>query len=193
MCEVSEPRLQIPMASLNNFVGKRLGVSEWVKIDQDKIDQFAACTGDRQWIHVDARRAKNDSPFKRTIAHGYLTLSLIAPLSFDMGIVPSDAEAVLNYGLDKVRFISPVKSGQRVRMQLYLEGLDYRENGQILMRTKATLDIENSESPALIAETLTLIIPKAMGTHVDADQGPRPPTTKTPMRWLKAIFEGLSA
>jgi len=177
----NEPKQQITLASLNDLVGKRLGVSEWVKIDQDKIDQFAACTGDRQWIHVDVPRAKEDSPFQQTIAHGYLTLSLIAPLSFDVGIVPSDAEAELNYGLDKVRFISPVKSGQRVRMQLFLAGLDPRENGQILMRANATLEIEDGESPALVAETLTLIIPKT--TSPRFDPGPvHSVAKKTPMR-----------
>lgn len=188
----NEARRQMTLATLNGLVGKQLGVSEWVEIDQDKIDQFAGCTGDRQWIHVDILRAKKESPFQQTIAHGYLTLSLIAPLSFDMGIVPSDAEAVLNYGLDKVRFISPVKSGQRVRMQLFLEALHRRENGQTLMRAKAILDVEGCESPALVAETLTLIIPKA-GAHLDAGRGLYAAAKKTPMRWLKEIFEGLSA
>src|SRR4029077_21224346 len=84
------------------FVGRDLGVSEWVIVDQDRIDQFAACTGDRQWIHVDVDRARRESPFGGPIAHGYLTLSLVAAMVMDLGVIPPDAATALNYGLDKV-------------------------------------------------------------------------------------------
>ena len=149
----------ITLANIEDFVGHSLGSSEWIDVDQSKIDQFAECTGDRQWIHVDVERAKRESPFGGTIAHGYLSLSLVAALAMDMGLAPKDASAVINYGLDKVRFISPVKSGQRVRLQLVLVGLEPKENGQFLIRSKSTLEIENGQSPALVAEGLALIIP----------------------------------
>jgi len=122
------------------------------------IDQFAACTGDRQWIHVDADRACNQSAVGGTIAHGFLSLSLIAPLGTDLGLAPVNAFAVLNYGLDKVRFLKPVKSGNRVRLAVHdrrrTEGRRaFADQGQRVP------EIENSETPALVAETLTLVIP----------------------------------
>ena len=99
------------VATIDDFVGRELGISDWVVVDQARIDAFAACTGDRQWIHVDEERAKRESPFGGTIAHGYLTLSLLAALAIEIGLIPEDASAGLNYGLDKVRFMTPVKAG----------------------------------------------------------------------------------
>src|ERR1700739_846026 len=92
-------------ATIDDFVGRELGVSNWVVVDQARIDTFAECTGDRQWIHVDVERGKRESPFGGTIAHGYLTLSLLASLAMEIGVVPGDASAGLNYGLDKTRFM----------------------------------------------------------------------------------------
>ncbi len=103
------------MTTLEDFKGREIGVSEWVVVDQKRIDEFADCTGDRQWIHVDVERARRESPYGGTIAHGYLTLSLAASLTIEAGVIPSDAGAALNYGLDKVRFIAPVRAGARVR------------------------------------------------------------------------------
>ena len=97
----------------NDFVGQELGVSSWITVDQSRINQFADCTGDHQWIHVDVDRAKRESPFRGAVAHGYLTLALIAPLAMEVGVVPKDAAAGFNYGLDKVRFLAPVKAGAR--------------------------------------------------------------------------------
>ncbi|HEX7789014.1 MAG TPA: MaoC family dehydratase [Afipia sp.] len=149
----------ITLANVKDFVGKSLGSSDWVDVDQSRIDRFAECTGDRQWIHVDIERARRESPFGGTIAHGYLSLSLVAALAMEMGLAPKDASAVINYGLDKVRFITPVKAGERVRLQLSLVGIDPKDNGQFLIRSKAALEIENGNSPALIAESLALIVP----------------------------------
>jgi acyl dehydratase len=109
---------QYSMASAPAFVGHALGVSDWVTVDQERIDAFAACTGDRQWIHVDVARARRESPFGGPIAHGYLTLSLLAAMVMELGIIPPDAITGLNYGLNKVRFIAPVKAGARVRTSL---------------------------------------------------------------------------
>ena len=93
------------------FVGRELGVSAWVTMDQQRIDQFAECTEDHQWIHNDVERAKRDSPLGTTIAHGYLTLAMLAPSTFEVVIKPAGISQALNYGLDRVRFIAPVKAG----------------------------------------------------------------------------------
>src|SRR6267142_3718506 len=103
------------IASIEQFVGRELGVSEWIVVTQDMINNFAETTGDRQWIHVDVERARRESPFGGPIAHGYLTLSLVAAMVMELGVIPPDAATGLNYGLDKVRFIAPIKAGARVR------------------------------------------------------------------------------
>jgi len=147
------------MTSAPQFTGRELGCSDWLTIDQGRINQFAACTGDHQWIHVDVERAKRESPFRSAVAHGYLTLSLVAPLAMEIGVLPTDAAAGFNYGLDKVRFLAPVKAGARVRLHVVLVGVESREAGQLVIKTKNTLEIDGSDKPALIAETLALIIP----------------------------------
>jgi len=102
---------ELTMSNMKDRVGSELGVSDWMIVDQERINEFADCTGDRQRIHVDVDRARRESPFGGPVAHGYLTLSLIGPLSLDVGVVPSDAAAGFNYGLDKVRFLAPVPAG----------------------------------------------------------------------------------
>jgi acyl dehydratase len=150
---------EFTIAEINEHIGRELGVSEWVTIEQSRIDTFADCTGDHQWIHVDIERAKRESPFGGPIAHGYLMLSMVAPLSMEVGILPKDSAAGLNYGIDKVRFLAPVPAGARV----VLTGVEPREGGQAIMKTQNTLEVEGSQKPALIAETLALLIP-AKGT-----------------------------
>jgi acyl dehydratase len=115
---------------LRTMVGQELGVSDWVVIDQVRIDQFADCTGDRQWIHTDAERAKRQSPFRTTIAHGYLTLSIIGCLSQEMGLMPENTQAAFNYGLDRVRFLAPVRAGARVRLHATLMSMEDKGPGQ---------------------------------------------------------------
>ena len=105
---------------LPSLAGQEIGVSNWVQIDQDRVNKFADATGDHQWIHVDVERARRESPFGGPVAHGYLILSLVAAMVTDLGVVPPDAASALNYGLDKVRFIAPVKAGARVRMRASL-------------------------------------------------------------------------
>ncbi|MGY4480175.1 MaoC family dehydratase [Bradyrhizobium sp. USDA 3364] len=148
----------LTLAGLGERVGQELGVSDWVTIDQARIDSFASCTGDQQWIHVDVERSKRESPFRGPIAHGYLTLAMVAPLAMEIGVIPSDAAAGLNYGIDKVRFLAPVSAGARVRLRVVLAGIEPRDGGHI-MKTLNTLEVEGSEKPALIAETLALLIP----------------------------------
>jgi acyl dehydratase len=151
---------QYTMASAPQFVGRELGASGWVAVDQDRIDAFAACTGDRQWIHVDVARAKRESPFGGPIAHGYLTLSLVAAMVMELGVIPPDAATGLNYGLDKVRFIAPVKAGARVRTRARLLAAEPQGGGRVLLKLDCTLEIEGEAKPALIAELLCLLIGK---------------------------------
>jgi len=146
------------IATIDSFVGRELGVSDWVVVDQARIDAFAACTGDRQWIHIDVERAKRESPFGGTIAHGYLTLSLLAALAIELGLIPADAKAGLNYGLDKVRFMTPVKAGARVRNRVTLLSVEKKEGGRIILKTMNELQIEGEEKPALIAESLAMLV-----------------------------------
>lgn len=141
---------------LRAMTGQELGVSGWVEVDQARIDQFAECTEDRQWIHTSPERARKQSPFRTTIAHGYLSLSLIGGLSQQMNVVPENTQAVFNYGLDKVRFLAPVRVGTRVRLRASLISVEDKAPGQYLMKFANTIEIEGEEKPALMAETLAM-------------------------------------
>ncbi|SAL85981.1 MaoC-like dehydratase [Caballeronia arvi] len=156
------------MATLDDFVGRELGVSDWVVVDQARIDTFADCTGDKQWIHVDVERASRESPYGGTIAHGYLTLSLLAALAIDIGMIPADAAAGLNYGLDKVRFVAPVKAGVRVRSRLVLLEIERKSGGRLILKIANELQIEGESKPALIAETLVMLIARDVQTVKNA-------------------------
>lgn len=142
--------------SAGDFVGQELGVTDWVVIDQDRIDRFADCTEDHQWIHVDVERAKK-SPYGTTVAHGFLCLSLLAPAQTSI-VVPSDAGQVLNYGLDRVRFMAPVKAGSRIRTRVQLLSAEDKGPGRVLIKTKNTVEIEGEEKPAVVAEMLVLMV-----------------------------------
>jgi acyl dehydratase len=148
------------MASAAQCVGRELGVSDWITVDQERIDAFAACTGDRQWIHVDVERAKRESPFGGPIAHGYLILSLVAAMVMELGVVPPDAASALNYGLDKVRFIAPVKAGARVRMRARLASAEPQNGGRLLLKLQSTVEIEGEAKPAVVADLLCMLIGK---------------------------------
>ena len=115
-------------AEISEHVGRELGVSDWVTIEQSRIDDFADCTGDHQWIHVDVERAKRESPFRGPIAHGYLLLSMVASLSMEIGVISKDAASGLNYGIDKVRFLTRC-AGARVRLRVVFIGAEPREDG----------------------------------------------------------------
>jgi acyl dehydratase len=153
-------------ATIGRFVGRELGVSSWLTIDQDRIDRFAACTDDHQWIHVDPERARRESPTGTTIAHGYLTLSLLARFMYELHVVPPDATTALNYGLDKVRFLAPVKVGDRIRDRVGLLEATEKDPGRLLIRTRHTIELEGGERPALLAEALAMLIvtPESRGT-----------------------------
>ena len=145
----------VPVAELKDQVGKELGASEWLTIDQNRINQFADCTGDHQFIHVDPEKAKL-TPFGSTIAHGFLSLSLIPMLMDGIMVLPQGLKMAVNYGLDSVRFIQPVKVNSRVRLVLTLTEAEEKKPGQWLLKARAVLEIEGQDKPAYIAEPLTL-------------------------------------
>ncbi|MGW7771773.1 MaoC family dehydratase [Pseudomonas machongensis] len=145
----------VPVAELSQYVGKELGRSEWLKIDQQRINLFAEATGDFQFIHVDPEKAAK-TPFGSTIAHGFLSLSLIPKLMEDILVLPEGLKMVVNYGLDSVRFIQPVKVDSRVRLKVDLTDATEKKPGQWLLKATATLEIEGQEKPAYIAEPLSL-------------------------------------
>ncbi len=145
-------------ADMKSLVGSDLGISSWVEVDQTMIDLFAECTGDRQWIHIDIERARRESPFGTPVAHGYLTLSLLPVMNYEIGAAPDGVAMAVNYGLDKVRFLTPVKVGSRVRLHSHLLSFEEKGPGRFLMKSRQTVDIEGEDKPALVAETLSLLV-----------------------------------
>lgn len=140
---------------LGQLVGRSLGTSEWLVVDQQRVDRFADVTDDHQFVHVDPERAAQ-TPFGGTIAHGLLTLSLIVPLCIDFVPRLEGTELLLNYGFDKVRFPAAVRVGKRIRAHTTLAGVEERKPGQILMKLDVTIEIEGESRPALSAEWLSL-------------------------------------
>ena len=149
------------LSTIRQFVGQELGVSDWLTVDQECINEFADCTGDHQWIHVDVERARRESPLGSTIAHGYLTLALLISMLKEVVTVPAGISQVVNYGLDRVRFIAPVKAGARIRTRVVLLAAGPQVEGRFLITFKNTVEIEGETKPALIAQTLSLLFPEA--------------------------------
>jgi acyl dehydratase len=149
----------MPIASLDDIrarVGSEIGASDWIMVDQHRIDQFAETTEDRQFIHVDPEAAAR-TPFGGTIAHGFLSLSLLSRMAADVMQVPDTTRMAVNYGLDRVRFIAPVRSGSRVRGRFILDAVEDKAPGQLLLRHNVTVEIEGFDKPALTALWLGLI------------------------------------
>ncbi len=149
----------MPIASLDEIracIGREIGVSEWIHVDQQRIDAFADTTEDRQFIHVDPTAAAQ-TPFGGTIAHGFLTLSLLSRMAADVLQVPDNTLMAVNYGLDRVRFIAPVRSESRVRGRFVLDAVEDKGSGQLLLRHTVTVEIEHHDKPALTAQWLGLI------------------------------------
>jgi acyl dehydratase len=145
----------VPAETLKDYIGKDLGESEWLKVDQDRIDQFADATLDRQFIHIDSEKA---TPlFGSTIAHGFLSLSLMAGLPAPQ-VAPDNMTMAFNYGLDKVRFLTPVNVGSKVRTKAKLLSVDDKGDGRYLVKNEVTMEIEGQEKPAYIAESLTMYV-----------------------------------
>ena len=149
----------MPVASLDEIrsrVGQEVGVSSWLTVDQARIDAFADATEDRQFIHVDAQAAAQ-TPFGGTIAHGFLSLSLLSRMAAEATLLPEGLKMAINYGFDRVRFLAPVRSGKRVRGRFMLDSAEEKAPGQWLMRHIVTVEIEGEEKPALTAQWLGLM------------------------------------
>jgi acyl dehydratase len=145
----------LPIDQIKARIGKELGVSDWLKIEQKRINDFADCTGDHQWIHVNEEMAAQ-GPFGKTIAHGYLTVSLLPSFSSDISIVPEGTRMAINYGMNKLRFVNPVPVGSKIRDRMSLTNIEEKGGGRFLVTTTHTIEIEGADKPACIAETLTM-------------------------------------
>ncbi len=145
------------LADLQSKIGQNLGTSEWVNVPQDKITQFADATEDHQFIHIDAQKAKMLTPFGGTIAHGFLTLSLLSRFAeTGLAVVPG-TKMGMNYGLNKVRFLTPVPCGAKVRGVFTLMSAEEKNPGQLLLSYAVTVEIDGSPKPAMVAEWLMLL------------------------------------
>lgn len=147
--------MRVRLADIDSLVGQELGVGDWLEVDQERIDLFAEATGDFQWIHVDVERAGRE--LGGTIAHGYLTLSLLPALSVGLFVV-EDASRTLNYGLDRVRFLQPVPAGSRLRVRQRLKSAEPKSGG-MLVRREYVIEIEGSERPACVADGVVVMFP----------------------------------
>jgi acyl dehydratase len=150
--------VSVSIDGLKSRIGQEVGVSSWKVIDQDRIDRFAAVTEDLQFIHVDPERALAETPFDGTIAHGFLTLSLLSAMGQDALPVIRNRTMGINYGLERVRFLSPVPVGARVRGRFILSEVSMRSATQVMLRYQVIVEIEGVEKPALAAEWITLAV-----------------------------------
>ena len=144
--------------TLENYIGHDFGLCAPVVVDQDRINRFADTTNDHQWIHVDIERARKESPTGTTIAHGFLTLSLVAGAIDSSGILPPDAKAVFNYGMEKVRFLAPVPAGSTGRARFVLKAVEPKGPGQKLLTVSGSMEIEGQEKPALVGEFMAFVL-----------------------------------
>jgi acyl dehydratase len=147
----------ITLEAYQAMVGKEIGVSSWHLIDQPRIDTYADVTEDHQFIHVDPERAKKETVFGTTIAHGFLTMSMMSVMSYEVMPAIAGTTMGVNYGFDKLRFISPVRAGKRVRGRFVLAEAKLRKPNELQTRTNVTVEIEGEDKPALVAEWLGLI------------------------------------
>ncbi len=160
-----EVRNTLPLAEYLGHAGRLEAVSDWIEVNQSRIDDFAKATGDHQFIHVDPVRAKAETPFGGAIAHGFLSLSLLSVMAYQALPVIAEAAHGLNYGFDKIRFLAPVRAGSRIRGHFRLLECSERRPGEILSRHAVTVEIEGSEKPALVAEWLNMVILRQIGHH----------------------------
>lgn len=147
---------KLTLAELEERVGQEVGLSPWLEMTQDRINAFAECTEDRQWIHVNEEQARK-SPLRSTVAHGYLLVSLLAHFNLQIEIFQQEFRMAINYGLDHVRFLNPVRPGDRIRSRALLKTVEKQGLRKVLITVKNTLEIEGVDKPALIAEALALI------------------------------------
>lgn len=147
------------MQTLPQWQGRELKPSDWWAVEQSTINQFADATGDHQWIHVDVERCLRESPFGAPIAHGFLTLSLLARFLMEMGIAPADCAQVVNAGVNGVRFQNPVRAGQRVRATATIADVQEKSKGRLVVTAACLLEIENEDKPALSADITLMLFP----------------------------------
>lgn len=150
--------IQAALDTLNAQVGQEVGVSRWIIVDQPMIDQFAATTHDDQWIHIDPARAARDTPYGSTIAHGFLTLSLASRFAYDCFPMLPGQNTSINYGFDRLRFLSPVRPGARLRGRFVLSKVTQRNATEVLRDTALTIEIDGQDTPALVADWLGLLV-----------------------------------
>jgi acyl dehydratase len=143
---------------LGAHLGQEIGTSSWITVDQQRINEFAHCTEDHQWIHVDPERAARESSFGGTVAHGFLTLALLAPTSYDVLLSRVEVKQAVNYGLEKVRFLAPLRAGKRVRNHVKVVAVKDKGKGRVLLTTENTFEIEGEDKPALIALALVMLM-----------------------------------
>lgn len=157
MSQLNMSKQQLSVEDLSKLEGKEIGISEWFLVDQKRIDAFAECTNDHQWIHIDPERCAKESPYQTTISHGFLTLSLLSPMHLTASYIPVEAKSVINYGLDAIRFMSPVKTGSKVRGRIKLIEVKARGRNMYFIKTHNTIEIEGEKKAALTAELIMLI------------------------------------
>lgn len=159
---------EMSLREVQDFVGEEVGLSKWITVDQTMINAFADATGDHQFIHCDPERAAAETPFGGTIAHGFLTLSLLSAMNYDCLPTIREQTLAINYGFDKLRFISPVKSGSRVRGRFKCAEARFRGAGMLMIVYDVAIEIENERKPALTALWTTIIQfdPKDRPEHV---------------------------
>jgi acyl dehydratase len=151
------PLTKVSRAEMPGMKGRKLPPGPWITVDQDRIDAFADCTEDHQFIHVDPERAAQ-TPFGGTIAHGFLTLSMLVKMSEEHGVVPEDMVMGINYGFDRVRFLAPVRAGKRIRVHTEVQEVSLKGDDRFLVKQGVTVEIEGEETPALVAEWLTMMV-----------------------------------
>ncbi|AWK85317.1 MaoC family dehydratase [Azospirillum thermophilum] len=149
---------RMSVAELEGRVGREIGLSDWVPVDQPRIDAFAEVTEDHQFIHVDPERARREGPFGGTIAHGFLVLSLLAPMTYQVVAELDGLAMSVNYGFDRLRFLAPVRAGSRIRGRFVLAELSRRTDRERIARFAVTVEVEGGDKPALLADWLVLLV-----------------------------------
>ena len=147
----------VSLEAYQSMVGHEIGVSSWHVLDQERIDAFADVIEDHQFIHIDPERARKETPFGTTVAHGFLTMSLLSIMSYEVMPIIEGTTMGVNYGFDKLRFISPVRAGSRVRGRFVLAEAKLRKPKELQSRTNVTIEIESEDKPALVADWIGLI------------------------------------
>jgi acyl dehydratase len=147
----------LPKEEMVNAVGTKFEPGQWILVSQERINTFADCTEDHQFIHIDEEKAAK-TPFGGTIAHGFLTLSLLSRMVEGNGVIPENTVMGINYGFDKVRFLTPVRAGKRVRAHVTITAVDRKDDNRFLIKQTISVEIEGEENPALIADWLTMVI-----------------------------------